>query len=52
MDLRKLTTERLEQLIAINTEKMSQPHYQSIKGKLVELRESLEKALEYKLKNA
>lgn len=52
MDLRKLTVNRLEQLIAINENKMSQPHYQDVKEKLTQVRAQLEAALEWKLKNA
>ena len=52
MDLRKLTVNRLEQLIAINQKKMSQPLYQDVKEKLTEIRTQLEKALEWKLKNS
>lgn len=52
MDFRNLTIERLEQLIAINEQKMSQPHNQNIIGKLTAARITLERALEWKLKNA
>jgi hypothetical protein len=52
MDLRKLTIERLEELIAINERKMGQPHNQSIIGKLTAIRITLERALEWKQQNA
>ena len=52
MDLRNLTTERLQQLISINDRKMSQPHNKNIIGKLTEVRATLEKALAWKLQNA
>ena len=52
MDLRNLTIERLEELIAINTRKMNQPAYQNIIGKLTASRITLERALEWKQQNA
>lgn len=52
MDLRNLTIERLEELIAINTRKMDQPHNQNIIGKLTAVRITLERALEWKQQNA
>lgn len=52
MDLRNLTIERLEELIAINGRKMGQPHNENIIGKLTAIRITLERALEWKLKNA
>jgi hypothetical protein len=52
MDLRELTIERLEELIAINTRKMNQPHNQNIIGKLTAVRITLERALEWKQQNA
>jgi hypothetical protein len=51
MDLRKLTIDRLNELLAINERKMNQPHNQNIIGKLTEVRVTLERALEWKLKN-
>lgn len=51
MDLRNLTIERLEELIAINERKTNQPHNQKIIGKLTAVRVTLERALEWKLKN-
>ena len=52
MDLRELTIERLEELIAINTRKMTQAHNQNIIGKLTAIRVTLERALEWKNKNS
>ena len=52
MDLRELTIKRLEELIAINTRKMNQPHNQNIIGKLTAVRITLERALEWKQQNA
>ena len=51
MDLRKLTTKRLEQLIAINKVKETQMIYQNAKVDLAEARTMFEKALDWKLKN-
>jgi hypothetical protein len=51
MDLRKLTIHRLNELIEINQRKMNQPHNQNIIGKLSAVRITLERALEWKLKN-
>jgi hypothetical protein len=52
MDLRKLTTERLEQLISINKQKSTQAIYQNSKDELAKARETFQKALDCKLKNA
>jgi len=51
MDLRELTIDRLNELVAINERKMNQPHNQNIMGKLTAIRITLERALEWKLKN-
>lgn len=51
MDFRRLTIERLKELIELNELKATQPHYQNIIGKLTASRITLERALEWKLKN-
>ena len=52
MDLRKLTIDRLNELIAINDRKMKMPHNQGkYMNDLIRVRTKLIGALEWKFKN-